>query len=281
MDAQNQKPRSEMVSGRDVTKAVVVRDQFTITTWLLLGAAIQAVLALLPIKPLYAMVPAVSILLWRSSQNVLMTYGLLENTYMKGVITGKFTALPPLAPTLLPHQRLKAPMGLLAPGAREIAAYFASMQSDLEASAASYGFLGGSVWLNATSRSTRSEILTTFYFRSAFDVHAFAHSKVHRDGWDWWNREIKKGGLSYLSITHETYDVPAGKWESIYGNSHPTSLSATTFPFQDKEGKTIWRSPIVDASRGKYRSHKGRMGVTMGDDNALLYENADPYASKI
>ena len=60
-----------------------------------------------------------------------------------------------------------------------------------------------------------------------------------------------------------------------------SAIAATTFPSKDKEGKTIWRSPIMDASSWEYRSHKGRVGITTGDDNALLDENTDPYASKI
>jgi len=60
---------------------------------------------------------------------------------------------------------------------------------------------------------------------------------------------------------HEVFAVPerAG-WEGIYMNYQPTGLGATTRPVRDKEtGETVWVNPIVDASRGVYRTSHGRM----------------------
>lgn len=42
---------------------------------------------------------------------------------------------------------------------------------------------------------------------------------------------------------------------------------ATAFAATDEEGNKIWASPLVDATKGKYRTHMGRMGNSDGADN--------------
>lgn len=89
------KPRSQITRGGPATGLIFIRDQLEITTWLLLGAVAQTALALLPIKPVYKFSPAITILLWRFSHALLMSYGFLENLYMKDVTMGKTTAMLP------------------------------------------------------------------------------------------------------------------------------------------------------------------------------------------
>lgn len=60
--------------------------------------------------------------------------------------------------------------------------------------------------------------------------------------------------------------MPAGHWEAVYVNGHPTLLSASTVPIKTPGG-TQWVSTIVDASKGVLRSSKGRLTMTDGADN--------------
>lgn len=68
---------------------------------------------------------------------------------------------------------------------------------------------------------------------------------------------------------HETYEVPAGGWEAIYGNCRPVGLGALMLPTDEVDGggKTKCVSILEDASKGKYRTAYGRMGRTSGNDN--------------
>lgn len=72
----------------------IIRDQFTITTWLLIGAVLHGLLGfILPTH--YALLPAVLTLSLRSIHTLLQHYGLIENRAAEGVIRGKFSAQIP------------------------------------------------------------------------------------------------------------------------------------------------------------------------------------------
>lgn len=140
-----------------------------------------------------------------------------------------------------------------------------------------YGFMGMSSWSSNTDRSSGNEFLTISYWRSVDDIHRFAHSPVHREAWDWWNKTYKQH--PYLAIMHEIYCVPKKQWESIYVNYHPTQLAGTTFPKKNKQtGEVEWLSPVVDANRGPLRTSAGRLSKSgkTGDENEIAY-GKDPY----
>ncbi len=61
------------------------------------------------------------------------------------------------------------------------------------------------------------------YFRSIADAHAYAHGPLHRKAWDWWNSITKTH--PHLSIMHELYEAPKGRWENIYVNNQFHGLS--------------------------------------------------------
>jgi hypothetical protein len=69
----------------------MIRDSFTITTWLAIGAVIQGLLVVL-VRPTYAVAPAASFLLYKLSRTILQTFGILRNPYMDDVLLGKFSA---------------------------------------------------------------------------------------------------------------------------------------------------------------------------------------------
>jgi hypothetical protein len=68
--------------------------------------------------------------------------------------------------------------------------------------------------------------------------------------------------MTHLSIGHEPFEVPRGKWEPIYGWSQPTGFAAASVPVVREHGDVAWKSAILDANHGKMKTHKGRMGVT-------------------
>ena len=139
--------------------------------------------------------------------------------------------------------------------------------------------MGMSTWLGAGERPASNEYATISYWRSTEDIHQFALSPIHRDTWNWWNNTVKEH--SHLGIMHEIFEVPKHNgWEGIYANYHPTGLAATTRLVntgETKEGLQEWVNPIVDASRGVYRTSRGRMskGDTDGSSNDMVAIN--PY----
>ena len=220
----------------------LLRDQFTITTWLLLGAVLQALLVALPVRTLYTVAPAVALLSWQLVDGLMMSFGLKRNIYLDNVLQTKYAALVPdeqggftsasvgkgiesggkgVCAFILGF-RVNHPLGLAAPGARGIFHNFTIMRDDLESNAAERGFLGVEFLLNSGHRKTRSELKTVWYFRSTEDVMAFAHSPIHRRGWELYNKTIKT--YNHLGIMHEMYESPAGDWENIYVNHQPVGL---------------------------------------------------------
>ncbi|OCK90339.1 uncharacterized protein K441DRAFT_579923, partial [Cenococcum geophilum 1.58] len=260
------------------------RDQFTISTWLALGALCQATLFLLFGR--LAFLPALLLILYRTADTFLMAVGVKRNHELDGVILKKFSAQYPDTAgnfgntpanqeivVFLIGGRINHPLGVLAPGARDLGGYFGKMNKELELNADKYGYLGASNWLSNGERSTTNENLTVMYFRSIEHLHAFAVSPLHRAGWNWWNRFVVDH--PHLSIWHEMYAAPAGRWESIYINSHATLLAGAAFRSGgDGEGKgeERWVAPIVDASKGALRSSRGRLsGGAEGEGEGEWY----------
>lgn len=71
-----------------------VRDNFSISTWMAIGAALQGFLVLFA-RPTFAIAPAVLVLFYRFSHTMLMHYGFIRNTQMEDVIMGKYTVQIP------------------------------------------------------------------------------------------------------------------------------------------------------------------------------------------
>lgn len=268
-----------------LTHVQLIRDQFTISTWLCIGALFQS--GLFMIIGRLALLPAVVVLLYRILDTYAMTVGFKEDIYMKDIIQNKFSAQIPdevgqYGPkpadkpitVFIIGTRSNHPLGMLAPGFKELGGYFQTMAKDLDNKADDFGFLGMTSWLNSSVRATGSELQMVCYFKNVEGLHAFAHSELHRKAWDWWNRTLKQH--PHLSIYHETYDVPKGNWESIYVNTHASGLASTTYKVIDEQsGKEVYASPIVDASRGVLRTSAGRMSRSKGEEHDGYGE--DPY----
>ena len=96
-----------------------------------------------------------------------------------------------------------------------------NIYTDLETNADEYGFLGQSIY-HGTDTLTQAKTLNVIYFRSLEHLLKWAHGKVHREAWDWWNLNVQK--LNEISIAHEVYSVPVGNWENIYLNCIPSDF---------------------------------------------------------
>jgi hypothetical protein len=82
--------------------------------------------------------------------------------------------------------------------------------------------LGATSWMEISERTTANQQMVATYFRTLEDVHAYAHSPLHREAWEWWNRITKSH--PHLSIMHEVYQAPKHHWENIYINNHLTGI---------------------------------------------------------
>ena len=84
------------------------------------------------------------------------------------------------------------------------------------------GFLGGEPFLYGHG------IGMIQYWRSADDLERFARSpqEPHLKAWQRFNKAIGKDGS--VGIWHETYQVAAGAYETIYANMPRFGLSAAT-----------------------------------------------------
>lgn len=101
------------------------------------------------------------------------------------------------------------------------------------------GLLGWRIWPGRN-------ILVVQYWRSTEELINFASDSTapHAAAWRAFNRKIGSDGS--VGIWHETYDVPAGHIETIYGNMPPFGLAAAT------------RRVPVDAARGSARGRLRR-----------------------
>jgi hypothetical protein len=84
------------------------------------------------------------------------------------------------------------------------------------------GFLGGEPFLY------RGGVGLIQYWRSTHDLEQFARSpsEPHLKAWQRFNRAIGKDGS--VGIWHETYQVAAGNYETVYGNMPLFGLAAAT-----------------------------------------------------
>ncbi|QIW98633.1 hypothetical protein AMS68_004151 [Peltaster fructicola] len=261
----------------------LLRDQFSIPTWLALGGIMQGLLFLVAGR--LALVPVVLLLGYSAADTYLMTIGWKKNIYMEDVLQKKYSAQIPDAAgnfsdkpadsqvvVFMLGVRNNHPLGLLAPGMKELGVFFPSMAKNLEEHADEFGYLGMTAWQATGQRTTQNEIMNVAYFRDYDGLHKFAHSQYHREAWAWFNKESKR--IGHISIWHETYAVPKGNWESIYINSKINNLASTTYKITDQStGEDLWASPVVDASRGLLKTSKGRMSRSNATENDAYEKN--------
>ncbi|KAF3403572.1 hypothetical protein F1880_009575 [Penicillium rolfsii] len=256
--------------GKRLSISAAIRDNMTLSSWLLIGGLLQGV-SLLALGPI-TILPTALILTYRVVDNLLMSFGITRNRYLDDVIhtkfspqiphkDGSFGSEPSRDQVVVLHlgNRSNHPLGLLAPGMKGIGESYMAMVKDMEADPEKSGLLGTSRWIKQDD-AAGNEAITIFYLRDYESLHRFAYGEVHMNGVRYWNSIARK--YPHISIYHETYVVPRGHWEAIYINSKPTGLADTWFQFQDKEdGARGLVRPIVDARTGILKSKTGRLSM--------------------
>ena len=189
-----------------------------------------------------------------------------------------FTSPPPGGVVVL-HLcvRFTHPLGYLAPGGREVAAHFMACNKrvfqsitssssptsskDKDQKAQDFGCLGYSTW-RGDSLPTSNSLLTIYYFRDIAGLNKFAHDRVHREAWEWYNADfVKKLGYSHIGVMHEAFYADERGWESIALNMPPTLLGRGGVLVRNEEtGEGEWVTTLVDGRHPKLRSQLERMG---------------------
>lgn len=269
----------------------MLRYNFSIYTWLLLGATIQAGLIAIFSARLYTLSFAFVLLLarlgkasWEASSNE-------RNPYLKDVLKGRYTALLPdgdsgeiTAPSsrkiavLLLGAKSNHPFGVFAPQFTETGKWLNKMTSLFDKGEVK-GFMGQSQFTRLDERGA-IEFSAISYWDSIEDLWDFAHSGLHREAWQWWEKTLKQN--DYVGINHEIFEADAGHWETVYGNFQPTLMGATTFLKRgDKmQGGTVadeWISPLVPAHRGKLAKSSFRFGRQQDTKHDLNRPTSDDY----
>lgn len=97
-------------------------------------------------------------------------------------------------------------------------------------------------------------VMVVQYWRSFEALHGYSTSPAfqHMPAWKAFNNEVGIGGD--VGIWHETYLVPQGQYEAIYGNMPACGLGRA--------------GHLIEAA-GRKRSAKGRLQQTQGDDQPV------------
>lgn len=246
---------------------------FSFSTLLLVGACLQSLIAIF-IHSKYAFLPAFFILLLRSTDALLITFKFKPNPYLAEVQPGRVTAIVPnndgeiTGPStervtiLLLGAKSNHPLGIFGPEFMEVGEHLNRMNDFFNGPDAPAGFMGQTSFERKDERGAR-EFSSISYWRSIEDLHAFAHSGLHRETWVWWEKNLKR--MDAVGIHHEIYQAEPGQWENVYVNFQPTMLGATSFL---KKGDKLvggkvdeqWIYPLVDARRGKLAKSSARLG---------------------
>ncbi|KAJ4309786.1 hypothetical protein N0V94_008764 [Neodidymelliopsis sp. IMI 364377] len=264
----------------------MVRDQFTIATWLSIGAVIQSTAyALLPYRNIVTILPVVLFLSYKLARTLAITAGLLPNPRMKDVIPNRTTLLFPdekgvreqaannTMCAIILAVTSNHPLGALGPGFKEVGDRFDNMCKELGETATQNGFLGYSSWLNAGDNMTSSEFMSILYFENEHYLHDYAHGPMHSEALQWWRETEKK--IPHIGIMHEVFACPKKSWEGIYVNYPPVGLGATSKEVTGPDGKKSWVNPLVKLG-GKLLYSKGRMGRAYGNDEWSTMASLQP-----
>jgi len=246
----------------------IIKDNFSLHTWLLMGALIQGLICLLPYRNIALISPGLLLLAYKLASTLLMTFGLIKHPYMEGVIPGRTAVIYPTEKgsqgkpcdrplcAIMLAVRSNHPLGMFAPGYKEVGDYFKNMITLLDKEPTKWGFLGSSAWLSCSDRGVASEYMSMVYFETEEYLHAWAHGPLHTDAMEWWQRT--QAEHKHIAIMHEVYATSKNNWEGVYINYHPTGLGQTTKEAM-LDGKKVWINPLVRA-KGRLNYSKGRMG---------------------
>lgn len=220
---------------------------YTVSTWLLLGASLQCFLvATLPRN--VSLLPPIMFLAYRMLQGYLVAIGRLPNPVAQDVVHGRQTWQTPTKDNkdttssssesvvlLVLAASWSHPNGRFSPGSAQMGEYFTKMWADAEANREKYGFLGNTPGLSTEVTGSRpdeqgSTVLVLSYWKTLEGLHEFAHSETHMKGQLWWEKGASED-FPHIGIMHETYEVPAGNWENVFHNFRPFGIGKSPWQF--------------------------------------------------
>ncbi|TVY27856.1 Monooxygenase [Lachnellula hyalina] len=248
----------------------LIHSQFSISDWLVIGSCLQALIILVsPYSVAHSLAPTFALAAYKIMKTVCITCRLHANPHMDGVRIGRTTAIFPASDgsfdrnkgdtfggegicVFLLSTKCNHPLGMMYPPFKTLLDHGRDMFIELDKNPADYGFLGHSTY-DSTEDITKPVSMSILYFRSLEHVYKFAHSKIHRAGWDWFTK--MGANIDQVSIGHEVYDVPKGKWENIYVNAKPYGFAATSHAIKTDGVERQWVCPLIDAKKmgGKQR----------------------------
>ncbi|KAH7165977.1 hypothetical protein EDB81DRAFT_269004 [Dactylonectria macrodidyma] len=265
--ASTNKPLNFLPSGATLS---IFKNTFRFPTIILIGALIQIPFsATLPTR--YAVLPALGLLLSSVITTITQVRNPLVSEYMRYVVPGRVTAQVPSASTAslgkFSSQPAEAPivvfnigsqfnhpLGLLAPGIKELGERFKALERDLIRRREELGMLGVSSW-TGDERASNNTIMITCYFRDLESLHRFAHEPMHRDTTDWFH----KMGYSHIGVFHETFCVPAKAYETIYLNCRPLLLGRAAVKISSAGEDSEWANCLVDADTPVLKTQYSRL----------------------
>jgi hypothetical protein len=254
----------------------VLSSNLRTSTWVLVGGLVFQLLSTL-LTPRIAIFFCIGALLFRLVPTVLITRGNIPNPEIAGVNLSRSTVMFPkedgsgdLNPAgkgvtlLILGIKISHPLGFLAPGAKDAGDFFTSLVDELNNNRTKYGWLAGSIvrGVPTNGASENGHLSIVGYFKSVKDLHDFAHGDMHRDAWNWWNKNASN--LPHIGLYHEAYDVPKHSWEAVYLQCAPLGLAQAKVEGEGNDGKRELMDLIVDANKGPWRSSSGRMGRKEG-----------------
>lgn len=220
-------------------KIIQVSD-YTITTWVLLGATVQCLLTLL-LPTRLALFPPILLLIHRILRGYLAATGYIPNLLSVGVNYSRTTVQIPSpsgSPASQPSNEslvvmvltstFTHPNGRFSPGGADLGPLFIAMWADAAANRETYGYLGNTPAMVAEPSSLYSgprngddrgkTMLWLSYWKTLDGLRAFAHAGLHRRGWDWWESGGTGRRFGHIGVAHEVYGVPGGGWGCVAHN---------------------------------------------------------------
>ncbi|EPE36452.1 hypothetical protein GLAREA_05790 [Glarea lozoyensis ATCC 20868] len=204
---------------------------FSVATWLALGAGLQLLSQTLMPMNLAFWLPLIYLLqlvirVWIACRNIFtgsfkgIRFGRWSTQFSEPSEGSKKTATSDGVVMFLLGARINHPLGKLAPGSPEIDKVFKDMWKEAEANSDEWSYLGRSATLFDTSDSQGVTAFWLSYWKDLEGLQKFATSAAHNLGRNAYNA----GKYRYMGIFHETYYSPKGCWETIYGNMPPIGL---------------------------------------------------------
>ena len=228
----------------------MIKDAFKLRTLLCIGALAQALLSSF-LPTLAAFTPTLCLAIYAIVLTALQTAGLApyapaqarvpgkSSAQLPSRRTGRFGSIPAAELFVVFHfgVRFSHPLGPLSPGGMTVMDHFTKINDSCVAKAEEWGLLGLSHW-RAGAKGSHNTLMLVYYFRDIAGLNAFAHSDIHRKGWDW----MLKEGPKHIGFMHEAFVVEKGSYESIYGNFPPVLMGAISMKVSDEDsgGEDRW-----------------------------------------